>query len=79
LVHGIKKTGSDLRALFLDKNSTKKHFLRSALTKLGGGEKLAKPIPGTAEDKPKEKAGGGGSAGQKKKEGEGTFYSFLKR
>ncbi len=78
MVHGIKKTASNLRALFPDKDSTK-YFLRSALTKLGGGEKPAKPFPGTADDKPKEKTGGGGTAAQKKKEGEGTFYSFLKR
>ncbi len=66
------------RTLSLAKDSTK-YFLHSALTKLGGGEKPAKPVPGTADDKPKEKAGGGGGAAQKKKEGEGTFYSFLKR
>jgi hypothetical protein len=48
---------------------------------LGGGEKPAKPVPGPADDKLKEKAAGAATAAPaatKKKE-EGTFYSFLKR
>jgi hypothetical protein len=53
------------------------------LTKLGGGEKPAKPGP--ADDKAaKEKAGStaapsAAAAGTIKKKDEGSFYSFLKR
>ena len=51
------------------------------MTKLGGGEKPAKPVPGSAEEsRAKEKAVTAAPAvGTNRKKEESSFYSFLKR